>query len=398
MKNLDQRAKNLLKVTLISMVVFFGFWYIDNLREGFAFFIGVIQPLIVGLALAYVINLPMSFYERKVFYKLKENEKTKALMEPFSLILAWITIILAISILLNVLIPRIITSFSSLIDKWPLFIDEVERIVKSNEFLKRNSKDILVTISKLNIDEIFKSVKDFLLADGKNILITTSSVFKNVGYVLFGTFVGIVFSTYILMNKKAVHKNSTKFLYAVLPETKADAVYRVFSLSYQTFSSYIKSKMISSTVLVILILVGMLVFRIPYAAMISVLIGVSDFIPIFGPIVGAVVSMILIFIESPLKSLIFIIYVMIAQQIQEKIIYPFMAGKQIGLPPMWIFIAIIVGGSLFGIVGMLIGIPVASIIYTLVNEKINKELGNKEISEKNIVEKILKNKYKRDNR
>lgn len=398
MKKLDERARDLLKVILISMVVFFGFWYIDNIKSGLIFFISVIQPLIFGLALAYVINLPMSYYERKVFYKLKENEKTKRFAAPFSLILSWITIVLAIAILLNVLIPRIIYSFSSLTDKWPIFIDEVDSIVSSNEILNKYAKDILETINKLNINEIYKSVKSFLMADGKNIILTTSLVFKNVSSVMFTIFVGIVFSAYILLNKKSVHKNSTKFLYAIFPENKADSIYRVFSLSYQTFSSYIKSKVISSTILMVLILIGMLIFRIPYAAIVSVLIGVSDFIPIFGPIVGAVVSMILIFIESPFKSLIFIIYVMIAQQVQEKIIYPSMAGKQIGLPSMWIFIAIIVGGSLFGIVGMLIGIPVASIIYTLSNEKINKELGNKEISDKNILEKIDANKYKKDNK
>lgn len=398
MKKLNDRAKNLLKVILISMLVFFAFWYIDSLKSGIVFFITVIQPLIFGLALAYVINLPMNFYERKVFYKLKENEKTKSLAAPFALILAWITIILAISILLNVLIPRIISSFASLTDKWPIFIDEVNSIVSSNEILNKYAKDILDTISKLNIEEIYKSVKNFLMADGKNIISTTSSVFKNVGSVMFSIFVGIVFSAYILLNKKSVHKNSTKFLYATFPEDKADGIYRVFSLSYQTFSSYIKSKMLSSTILMVLVLVGMLILNLPYAAMISVFIGVSDFVPIFGPVVSAVVSMILIFIESPWKSLIFIIYVMIAQQIQEKIIYPTMAGKQIGLPSMWIFIAIIVGGSLFGIVGMLIGIPVASIIYTIVNEKINKELGNREISEKNIEEKIESNKYKKDNK
>lgn len=398
MRNLDNRAKNLLKVILISIVVFFGFWYIDNVKSGFLFFFAVIQPLILGLALAYVINLPMTYYEDKIFYKLKENEKTKDLVTPFSLILSWITIVLVITILLNVLIPRIINSFSSLIDKWPIFIEEIDKIINSNDILKKNTAEFLNTINKLNINEILTTVKDFLIADGKNIIMTTSSVFKNVGSIIFGIFIGIVFSTYILMNKKDFQKNSTKLLYAVLSEDKADYIYRMCSLSYQTFSLYIKSKVISSTILMILILAGMLIFRIPYAAMISVLIGVSDFVPIFGPIVGAVVSMILIFIESPIKSLIFLIYVMIAQQIQEKIIYPAMAGKQIGLPSMWIFVAIIGGGSLFGIIGMLIGIPVASIIYTIANEKINKELRIKEISEDDICKKIEYNKYKKDSK
>lgn len=396
MKKLDKRAEDLLKVVLISMVIFFTFWYIDSVKKGISFFFSVIKPLIFGLALAYVINLPMNFYERKLFYKLKEDKRTKKFAAPFSLILSWITIVLVIAILLNVLIPRTISSFASLSEKWPIFVEDLENILNSSELLKKYSKDVLDAVGQLKIEEVFSQVKDFLDTDGESVVSATSLFFKNVGSVMFTLFVGIVFSAYILLNKKDVHKNSTKFLYAVFPEDKADTIYEIFSLSYQTFSTYIKTKMISCTILIFLILAGMLIMRIPYAAMISVFVGVSDLIPIFGPIVSGVVSMILIFIESPIKSFIFIIYVMIAQQVQEKIIYPTMAGKQIGLPSMWIFVAIIAGGSLFGIVGMLIGIPVVSIIYAVVNENINRELGNKEITEKEIEEKINSNKYKKD--
>jgi predicted PurR-regulated permease PerM len=393
MKKLDDNSKKILKIILISILVFFLFWYIEGVKNVVAFVFSVIQPLLIGLSLAYIINLPMNFYQEKVFYKLEEKEKTKNLARGLSMLLSWITIILVFVILLQVLIPRIAKSISSLVENWPLFVKNLEEIVNSNEILQKYTKDLIAFVDGFKIEELTDSVLNYLKTDGTNILSKTSSIFKNVSGFFFSVFVSVVFSIYILMNKVNLQKNSTRLLYSITSEEKADYVYRVFSLSYKTFAEYLKSKLISTVVLGLLVFVGMLIFQIPYAAMISVLVGASDLIPVFGPIVGSVISMILIFIESPIKSLIFIIYVLIAQQVQNNIIYPLMAKDQIGLPSLWIFAAIVLGGALFGVIGMLIGIPVASIIYTLSREKVDKELSKKGITDKNIDMKIKENKY-----
>ena len=179
-------------------------------------------------------------------------------------------------------------------------------------------------------------------------------------------------------------------MYAILSEKKADYLNKVFSLSYNTFKDYIFSRLIAVVTLSGLTFLGMFIMKIPNAGIISLFVGVSDLIPIFGPITGAGLSAVIIFLESPIKALIFVIYDVIIQQIQENIIYPAIAGEKIGLPAVWVLASITIGGSLFGIWGMLIGIPVASVIYTLFHEFIDNKLKEKNISDEMI--EIKKNK------
>ena len=179
-------------------------------------------------------------------------------------------------------------------------------------------------------------------------------------------------------------------MYAILSEKKAAYLNKVFSLSYNTFKDYIFSRLIAVVTLSALTFLGMFIMKIPNAGIISLFVGVSDLIPIFGPIAGAGLSAVIIFLESPIKALIFVIYDVIIQQIQENIIYPAIAGEKIGLPAVWVLASITIGGSLFGIWGMLIGIPVASVIYTLFHEFIDNKLKEKNISDEMI--EIKKNK------
>lgn len=199
-----------------------------------------------------------------------------------------------------------------------------------------------------------------------------------------------VFSIFILLSKRMLKINSTRILYAITNEERADYINRVFSLSYNTFKDYIFSRLISVICLSALTFIGMFVMRIPNAVMISLIVGFSDLIPIFGPIVGTGFSMILIFIESPFKALIFLIYTLIIQQIQENAIYPAIAGNKIGLPAVWVMASVTIGGALFGVWGMLISIPVVSVIYTLSHEKVHKTLVEKDIDEEKIIAKTNK--------
>lgn len=202
-----------------------------------------------------------------------------------------------------------------------------------------------------------------------------------------GVFTMFVFSIFILVYKRMLKINGIRLLYAVVSESKADYINKVFSLSYNTFKDYLFSRLISVICLSVLTFVGMFLMGIPNAAMISVLIGLSDLIPIFGPIFGTAFSVILIFIESPVKALVFLIYNLIIQQIQENAIYPAIAGNKIGLPAVWVMASVTIGGSLFGIWGMLISIPVVSVIYTLSHEKIHDTLEKKGFDEEKLIKK-----------
>lgn len=396
MKKLDEKNSQLLKVILISILVFFAFWYIESVKNGLSVFIAVIQPFLIGFMLAFIINLPMSFFERKVYSKIFKTEKTKKLVPVFSLISSWILFILAISIFLNVLIPRISNAVTTLIDRFPEFLNDLVRLLNKNKITKRFADDVQDYIYSVNWNKSLEQIKDYFLGEAGNIFDKTTSIINSVSSTLVTIVAATIFSVFVLINKKDIKIFSNRIIYSLFKKENADEINKIASLSYSSFASYINSKALSSLILGLLVFIGMLILKIPFAAMAAILVAIADFIPYVGPLIATIIMMILIFIESPFQSLVFLIFLLIAQQVQGSIIYPALAGKTIGLPSIWVIVSIAIGGSLFGIVGMLVSIPIASILYTLMNEKMDKTLAKKEISEQDIKELAEKVHYKKD--
>ncbi|MDU6181795.1 MAG: AI-2E family transporter [Anaerococcus vaginalis] len=396
MKKLDEKNSQLLKVILISILVFFAFWYIKNVKNGLTVFIAVIQPFLIGFMLAFIINLPMNFFERKVYSKIFKTEKTKKLVPVFSLISSWILFILGIVIFLNVLIPRISKAVTALIERFPLFLDDLIDLLNKNKFTKDFADDAQKYINSVDWNKTLVQVKDYFVGEAGNIFDKTTSIINSVSSTIITIAAATIFSVFVLINKKDLKILANRIIYSLFKRGTADEINKVASLSYSSFASYINSKALSSLILGILVFVGMLILKIPFAAMAAILVAIADFIPYVGPLIATVIMMILIFIESPFKSLVFLIFLLIAQQVQGSIIYPALAGKTIGLPSIWVIVSIAIGGSLFGIVGMLVSIPIASILYTLMNEKMDKTLAKKEISENEIKELSEKVHYKKE--
>lgn len=396
MKKLDEKNSQLLKVILISILVFFAFWYIKNVKNGLTVFIAVIQPFLIGFMLAFIINLPMNFFERKVYSKIFKTEKTKKLVPVFSLISSWILFILGIVIFLNVLIPRISKAVTALIERFPLFLDDLIDLLNKNKFTKDFADDAQKYINSVDWNKTLVQVKDYFVGEAGNIFDKTTSIINSVSSTIITIAAATIFSVFVLINKKDLKILANRIIYSLFKRDTADEINKVASLSYSSFASYINSKALSSLILGILVFVGMLILKIPFAAMAAILVAIADFIPYVGPLIATVIMMILIFIESPFKSLVFLIFLLIAQQVQGSIIYPALAGKTIGLPSIWVIVSIAIGGSLFGIVGMLVSIPIASILYTLMNEKMDKTLAKKEISENEIKELSEKVHYKKE--
>lgn len=396
MKKLDEKNSQLLKVILISILVFFAFWYIENVKNGLTVFIAVIQPFLIGFMLAFIINLPMNFFERKVYSKIFKTEKTKKLVPVFSLISSWILFILGIVIFLNVLIPRISKAVTALIERFPLFLDDLIDLLNKNKLTKNFADDAQKYINSVDWNNVLVQVKDYFVGEAGNIFDKTTSIINSVSSTIITIAAATIFSVFVLINKKDLKILANRIIYSLFKRSTADEINKVASLSYSSFASYINSKALSSLILGILIFVGMLILKIPFAAMAAILVAIADFIPYVGPLIATVIMMILIFIESPFKSLVFLIFLLIAQQVQGSIIYPALAGKTIGLPSIWVIVSIAIGGSLFGIVGMLVSIPIASILYTLMNEKMDKTLAKKEISENEIKELSEKVHYKKE--
>lgn len=396
MKKLDEKNSQLLKVILISMLVFFTFWYIENVKNGLLVFLAVIQPFLIGFMLAFIINLPMNFFEKKVYSKIFTTEKTKKLVPTFSLISSWVLFILAISIFLNVLIPRISAAATALVDKFPEFLSDLVKLLNENKMTKRFADDVQKYVYSVNWNNLIIQIKNYFAGEAGNIFDKTTSIINSVSSTLVTIITAMIFSIFVLINKKELKILANRIIYSLFKRETADEINKVASLSYSSFSSYLNSKALSSLILGILVFVGMLILKIPFAAMAAILVAIADFIPYVGPLIATVIMMILIFIESPFQSLVFLIFLLIAQQVQGSIIYPAIAGKTIGLPSIWVIVSIAIGASLFGIAGMIVSIPIASILYTLMNEKMDETLAKKEISKEEIQKLSEQVHYKKE--
>ncbi|WP_296112365.1 AI-2E family transporter [uncultured Anaerococcus sp.] len=389
MRKLDQRSQNLLKVVFLGILLYFGLFYIENVSKALSRLYVVIQPFILGGALAFIISIPMNFFERK-FSKLDKKDKHKRLISVLSLLISWLLVFLALTVLINILVPSIAKVINTFVIRWPEFVDDIYNILKKYPLTEPYADKFLNTFSGVGWINVKNAVINFLQGRDEDVFTTATDLVSSVSSGVIGVFTMFVFSIFVLLSKKMLRINGIRLLYAIMNEERADYINKVFSLSYNTFKDYLFSRLISVICLSVLTFLGMFIMRMPNAAMISVLVGLSDLIPIFGPIFGTAFATVLIFIESPVKALIFLIYNLIIQQIQENAIYPAIAGNKIGLPAVWVMASVTIGGSLFGVWGMLISIPVVSVIYTLVHEQIHLSLERKDMDKKRLLDKANK--------
>lgn len=386
MEQLDVKSKNLLRVVVLGILLYFGFYYIGNVAEYWSKLYSVIQPFVLGGGLAFVISIPMNFFERE-FRQLDPTGKHKKLISTCALLLSWVIVISALVILVNILVPSIIKIVYTFSIRWPDFVDEIYKLLKKYPLTEPFANKFKNNFYGVGWYNVRNAVYSFLQGKEGDIFSAATNLMGSISSGVIGVFTMFVFSIFILIYKRMLKINGIRIIYALMDEKKADYINKVFSLSYNTFKDYLFSRLIAVICLSILTFAGMFVMRLPNAAMISVLIGLSDLIPIFGPIFGTAFSTILIFIESPFKSLIFLIYNLVIQQIQENAIYPAIAGNKIGLPAVWVMASVTIGGSLFGVWGMLISIPMVSVIYTLFHEKIHEMLVEKGIDDEKLLAK-----------
>ena len=389
MKELDLKSKNLLKVVVVGILLYFALYYIGHVAGALGKLYLVIQPFILGGALAFVISIPMNFFEVE-FAHLDPTGKHKRLISTCSLLLSWILVITSLVVLVNILVPSIIKIVYTFSIRWPDFVDEIYKLLKKYPFTEPFANKFQNTFYGVGWYNVRNAVYNFLQDKDGDVFSTATKLMSSVSSGVIGVFTMFVFSIFLLIYKRMLKINGIRIIYAILSEEKADYINKVFSLSYNTFKDYLFSRLIAVICLSILTFVGMFVMRLPNAAMISILVGLSDLIPIFGPIFGTAFSTILIFIESPFKSLIFLAYSLVIQQIQENVIYPAIAGNKIGLPAVWVMASVTIGGSIFGVWGMLVSIPVVSVLYTLSHEKIHEMLTAKGFDEEKLFAKSNK--------
>lgn len=335
--------------------------------------LSIVAPLIIGCSIAFIINLPMSFIEERFFSKkaLEKHKWLRKIKRPASLLLGWLFIIAIFTILLMLIIPELYKTIMNFAQLLPYYMDSFGyNLIKWFDMLHLNADNIKNfdwNSLSTKLVEYFQSAGTLLV--GKTLGITTG-VFNSVLNLL----LGFVFSVYILLSKEKLSAQLKRLYASFVSHQFYDNTMVVLSLANETFSKFLVGQCTEALILGVLCYIGMCIFNIPYALMISSLISITALVPIFGAFIGTAIGAFMILLISPVKAFWFIIFIIILQQLESNLIYPKVVGKSVGLDGIWVLFAVTIGGRFFGVVGLLISVPVFSIIYCLIKAYVHTKL------------------------
>lgn len=353
---------------------------VSNINKVLAFFgnvLAVLMPFILGILFAYILNILMSFLERKLFYKLEKSKKpfVRKLKRPLSLLTTFVVVFAFLTGIILFVVPQLAQSISTLTTNIPGYLDTLEALINNLADRLNLSGEFWNNIT-FNWNEIITKVSGFISTALPRILIFTLGLTNGViSFVM-----GLIIAVYLLATKEKMIRNLKKLVYAFTTSKSSVKIIDMGAQANQTFHSFISGQLTEALILGLLVFIGMLIFRFPYAVLCAVIIAITSLIPIFGAWIGMIPCTFIILMAEPAKALWFIVFIVVLQQIENNLIYPKVVGDSIGLDGLWVLFAIIVGGSLFGIVGMLLGIPAFAVIYAII-----RRITNRRLSEKNIV-------------
>lgn len=387
---IELNKQNVKKILLIITFVLVGLWAVDNMKsvlDGVSFIFKLLGPFILGFAIAFVLNVPLKFFE-KVFAKKisktrvntkrnrEKDRKYKRNLRIVSIILSMLIFVLVVFLIVFLVLPELINTFEIFKQNVPVLFNNIQ---DTAEDLMVNYPNVVQKIKDIRPDwqSIETTINDFLKDGFANVLSSSvnfivSAVSSVVSFVM-----AVIFAIYMLYQKEKLSEQVLKVIYAYLPKKKADNLLKIGKISNTTFSKFIGGQLMEACILGLLCFIGMTILGIPYALTSSVLVGFTALIPVFGAFIGTAIAAILIVVVAPVKALWFVIFIIILQQIEGNVIYPKVVGSSVGLPAMWVMLAVIVDGSCFGMVGMLLSVPVSSILYTLFKESVNTRLAAK---------------------
>lgn len=376
LKEMKNKVKESLIVGTYIVVLAFLLLNVKGVTMVLGNIIVIIKPIIIALAMAFVLNILMRIFENKVFFFL-DKQKSKFLRNlkrPLSILATFLFVIGMIVGITLFVIPQFIESLSTLIDAVPGYLNSFEAMLDKH----------LSSIELMNMiqDSVIDAWKEVLQVAGQLIGKSVTgilSVTVNITNMIFNFVVALVLAIYLLANKEKLILQSKKLLFAFLKKDVVEKILEVGRLTNVTFSSFIGGQCTEAIILGILCFIGMNIFKMPYALLISVLISVTSLIPVFGAFIGTIPAVFIILIINPIKAIWFVIFIIVLQQLEGNIIYPKVVGSSVGLSAIWVMVAITVGGSAFGLIGMLIGVPTVSVIYQLVSNATNNKLNKKGI-------------------
>lgn len=361
---------------LVCLLIGLFFVNINLVGQGLAIFINILMPFIIGFALAYLLSRPTNFLEKYMFAFIERNRPHPAARRYLSILTVYIIIFTIIIFLIMYIIPQLIDSLTILFSSMPDYI----------AILKQSIVDLLKS-ANLYSSDIQKSINDFF-ASFLDITKYLDDLIANVGAIttqigswLFKSVVGIIVSVYVLANSRKFGVQAKKLCFALFSQKYAKRFVQILHYSSEIFIKYVIGTLLDALIIGTITFAFLSIFGFPYPLLIAVIVGATNIIPFFGPFIGAIPSAIIIFVVNPLQALWFIIFIVALQQVDGNIIMPHIVGQTTKLQAFWVLFALILGGGLFGIWGLILGVPVWAVLYSLIAAAVNKKLQDKEIPE-----------------
>ena len=331
----------------------------------------LLTPFILGFAIAFLLNKPMMFIENRLLGNMKFKHKTKRSISAIVSLLFGAFVVCGFA---SIIVPQLVRSISTLISNFPGYIADTQKFIDSfinSNGLFKDQANVFLSNDKL-LGEISKFVTDLFPQ-----MLQYTYQFGN---TLLDIILGIMSALYMLLDKERLLGYCKKITYAIFPREVAKYFHRMSLTSSGIFNDFIVGKAIDSLIIGILCYIGSLIFKFPYALLLSVFVGITNMIPVFGPFIGAIPGIVILFIIHPITALYFALFILVLQQFDGNILGPLILGDKLGLPSIGILFSVCVGGGLFGVVGMFIGVPCFAVIYAALREFVNHRLKQKNLS------------------
>lgn len=381
----QENIRKIKEIILFTAVIIVCLWKYETVLDILFFLLNILTPFILGGAIAFVLNVPMNFVQRHLFKeeRIRNRKVSQKLARPVSMVLVLIAVFGIVAIVMFILIPQLGETFANLGRSIQAFIPQIQEWAAR---LFNDNKEIMDTVNNLEFDwnKIMDTGINFFKNGAGSVVDSTITAAKSIVSGLTTFFIAFVFAIYILLQKEKLGVQAKKVLFAFVRRGRAEATVEVLSLTYNTFSSFLTGQCVEAVILGSMFAVSMTILKLPYALLVGMLIAFTALIPIFGAFIGCGVGAFLIFMVDPMKALIFVVLFLVLQQIEGNLIYPHVVGNSVGLPSIWVLVAVSIGGSLMGVVGMLIFIPIVSVVYALFREIVYLKLKKNQIDPKEL--------------
>lgn len=384
----DRKTGRNILIAIFAVVI--GYMWLresERVKNVFDFVIGLFSPFIVGAALAFILNVPMRFFEHKMTFI--KNEKA---LRVTSICMTLLAVAAVIAAFLLILIPQIKETIQVFSFQLPNFFERVDkglvkllqRYPQAKDFLVEHFPDITGADGSINWMALVNRVMEAFQTSISDLAAQAVALIGDLINAIYNGVFSFIFAFYCLARKETLARQGRKLLYSLLSERRADELVRVLRMSNTVFSNFITGQCLDAVILGIMCATVMAILKMPYIPLIFFIIVITALIPVMGALIGAAIAAFLIFVNSPIQALIFIIMFIVVQQIDNNIVYPRVVGSSIGLPGMWVLLAVLVGEGLMGVAGMLLMVPFASVLYALLREFANSRIARRNIPEEKV--------------